>query len=75
METIVYRKNKLFCIDKTKLKPAARKDDVCMALYEAIGAEFAGAAYNKNYMNLNPIQRLNAVNEFATNWLDERGLL
>jgi len=75
MENIIYRKNKLFCIDKSKLKPQAQKNDVCTALYAAIYTEFAGANYNQNYMSLSPLEKLNKVNEFAIKWLDDRGLL
>jgi hypothetical protein len=72
---IIYRKNKLFCIDKSKLKPQAQKDDVCLALYAAIYKEFSGAIYNKDYMYLTPIEKMNKINEYAYKWLDERGLL
>ena len=75
MDRIVYRKNKLFCINKSLLKPEARKDDVCIALYAAIYTEFSGAVYNTDYKDITPIERLDAINAFAENWLDERGLL
>lgn len=74
MADIIYRKNKFFCIDKSKLKPQARKDDVCVALYAAIYTEFAGANYNNDYANLTPLEKLSRVNEFAKKWLQERGL-
>lgn len=75
MDNIIYRKNKMFMIDKSKLKPAARKDDVCVALYAAIYQEFSGANYNQDYSNLTPLERMNKLNEFARNWLAERKLL
>jgi hypothetical protein len=75
MEKIIYRKNKLFCIDKSKLKPVAQKDNIYIALYAAIYTEFSGAIYNQDYSNLTSIARLDKVNEFALKWLDERGLL
>lgn len=75
MDNIIYRKNKMFMIDKTKLKPAARKDDVCVALYAAIYQEFSGANYNQDYSDLTPLERMNKLNEFARNWLAERKLL
>lgn len=74
MEKIIYRKNKLFCIDKSKLKPEAQTPEVCSALYAAIYSEFSGAIYNKDYNNLTSLERLNKLNEFATEWLEERGL-
>lgn len=75
MSRLIYRKNKLFCIDKEQLIPAAKKDDVCVALYAAIYMEFSGAVYNTDYKDLSPTERLDKINEFANNWLDERGLL
>lgn len=75
MEKIIVRRNKMFCIDKSKLKPKALKEDVMIALYAAIFTEFAGAVYNKDYSDLSVLDRLSKVNEFANKWLDERGLL
>jgi hypothetical protein len=75
METIVYRKNKMFCIDKAKLSQKARKDEIINALYAAIYTEFAGANYNDDYKNLNSLERLTKINEYANKWLSERGLV
>lgn len=75
MEKIIYRQNKMFCIDKSKLKPQGQKNDVLIALYAAIYSEFSGANNNPDYANLNALQRLDKVNEFANNWLLKRGLL
>jgi hypothetical protein len=75
MEKIIYRQNKLFCIDKSKLKPMAQKNEVIVGLYAAIYSEFVGASKNRQYKDLNGLQKLDKVNEFALNWLSERGLL
>ena len=75
MENIIYRRNKLFCIDKSKIKSQVHKDDACVALYAAIYTEFAGAIYNKDYKDLTSLERLGKVNEFANKWLSERGLI
>jgi hypothetical protein len=75
MENIVYRKNKMFCIDKAKLSQKARKDEIINALYAAIYTEFAGANYNDDYKNLNSLERLTKINEYANKWLSERGLV
>lgn len=64
----------MFTIDKTKLKPVAQKEDIYQALYAAIYLEFSGAHYNQDYANLNYIERLTKLNEFAWKWLEERGL-
>lgn len=74
MENIIYRKNKLFCIDKSKLSPKACKDEIINALYAAVYMEFSGANYNEEYKNLNFLERLDKVNQFANKWLAERGL-
>ena len=74
MEKIIYRKNKMFCVDKAKLKPKAQKEDVILALYAAVYEEFSGAVYNKDYADLNPMEKLEKVNEFANAWLSQRGL-
>lgn len=75
MEKIVYRKNKMFCIDKSKLKPEAQKNDIITALYAAIYTEFLGANYNADYKDLSSLERFEKLNEFAFNWLSTRGLL
>ena len=74
METIIIRKNKLFCIDKSKLSQKACKEDILNALYAAIYNEFSGANYNDDYKNLTALEKLNKVNEFAHKWLSDRGL-
>jgi len=75
MENIIYRKNKMFCIDKSKLKPAAQKNDVVTALYAAIYIEFSGASLNKDYKDLTSLERFAKLNAFAIDWLNKRGLL
>jgi len=40
MEKVIIRKNKLFIIDKSKLKPEARKEEIFNALYAAVYEEF-----------------------------------
>lgn len=74
MENIIYRQNKMFCIDKTKLSERARSNDIINALYAAIYAEFSGASKNDEYKNLTPLEKLNKVNEYANKWLRQRGL-
>jgi hypothetical protein len=75
MKQIVYRQNKLFCIDKDNLSKKALKDDIINALYGAIYTEFSGAVYNDDYKNLTSLEKLNKLNEFANKWLSDRGLL
>jgi len=74
-DPLVYRNNRLFCIDQQQLPPKARGSDTIMALYAAIYLEFRGADKNHKYKNLTYEQRLNKLNEFAWNWLEERRLI
>lgn len=75
MKQLIYRKNKMFCVDKSELSSKAKKEDVISALYAAIYVEFSGANYNEDYKNLTPLEKLEKVNEFANKWLNDRGLL
>jgi len=75
MEKVIYRKNKFFIIDKDKLKPLGRKDEVYNALYAAIYTEFQGANENPNYKDLTNLDKLDQVNTFAFNWLKQRGFV
>lgn len=75
MKQIIYRKNKMFMIDKEQLKAEARRDDIYNALYAAIYLEFQGASKNQNYSKLTNLERFNQVNTFAYNWLLTRGLI
>ena len=74
MEQLVYRRNKLFVIDKSKLKPEAKSDNVCNALYAAIYSEFVGASTNPKYKGLNLKEMMEKLNEFSWDWLKQRGL-
>ena len=75
MKQVIYRKNKLFVIDKEQLKPNARRDEIYNALYAAMYTEFQGASNNPAYSNLNNLEKLDAINAFAYNWLRTRGLV
>lgn len=75
MSDIIIRKNRMFIIDKSQLKPQAKKDEVCTALYAAIYKEFAGASKNSRYRGLDAKAMLDAVNVFAKGWLKQKGLM
>ena len=75
MTNIIYRKNKMFCIDESKLALRARKTDIITGLYAAIYTEFSGAVNNPDYSNLDNLQKLEKVNQFVNTWLEKRGLL
>lgn len=75
MQKVIYRKNKLFIIDKDKIKPHGQKNEVYNALYAAIYTEFQGANFNANYKDLTNLDKLDQVNAFAYNWLKQRGFV
>jgi hypothetical protein len=72
---VIYRQNHKFFVDESKLKPEARRSDICNALYAAIYLEFAGAHTNPDYSKLTPLEKMNKLNEYANTWLKERGLV
>ena len=75
MENVIYRKNKMFHIDTSKLSNKANKTDILLALYSAIYTEFSGAHNNPDYKDLTSLEKLYKVNQFATKWLTERNLI
>lgn len=75
METVIYRKSKLFVIDKDKLKPHAKKEEIYNALYAAIYVEFQGASKNPVYKDMTSLDKIEQVNAFAYNWLKQRGYI
>ena len=75
MEKVILRKNKLFIIDKSKLKPEARKQEIYNALYASIYEEFQGANTNPTYKNLNSLDKFEKLNSYAYNWLKQKGFI
>lgn len=74
MLTLIYRKNGKFFIDQSQLKIESRKTEICNALYEAIYKEFMGASENSVYKSLTPLEKMQKLNDFAHDWLKNRGL-
>lgn len=72
---IFYRQNRLFKIDTSQLSGDALKPENINALYAAVYAEFVGAVNNPKYKNLTPLQKMTKLNQFAQNWLVNKGLL
>ena len=72
--SIFYRQNNQFKIDTTKLSSKANTTQIKNALYAAVYQEFFGASENPKYKDLTLVQRINKLNEFAENWLIQRGL-
>jgi len=75
MKQVIYRQNKMFVIDREQLKPKARSDEICNALYAAIYTEFAGASENPDYKDLTNLEKFVKINTFANIWLQTRGLI
>ena len=72
---LFYRQNGMFKIDDKQLKPKLRTPKILNALYAAVYDEFRGAENNPKYSNLNYLERINKLNEFAENWLKEKRLI
>ena len=75
MKQVIFRQNKMFVIDREQLKPKARTDEICNALYAAIYTEFAGAAENPIYKDLTNLEKFARINAYANDWLQKRGLI
>ena len=72
--SLIYRQNRLFKIDNTQLSVKANTSKVINALYADIYAEFVGANDSDKYKEMTYLQRINAVNDYALKWLQDRGL-
>lgn len=59
----------MFVINDKVLPASANKLEIKNALYLAIYMEFSGASKNKKYVNLTNAQKIEAVNQFAAEWL------
>ncbi len=75
MEQIIFRKNHVFCIDSSKIKPEFRNSSVINGLYAAIYEEFMGAIHNHKYASLTSLEKFKKLNEFAYEWLKKRGFI
>jgi len=75
MVPVIYRKNKLFIIDKSKIKSDSKIDEICSSLYAEIYTEFVGASSNPKYKHLTSKDMLEEINKFAYVWLKKRGLI
>lgn len=76
MKNLVKRRNNQFVLDKIFIKDKANinKDEICTALYAEMYLEFRGANTHREYSKLTNVQRLEAINSFAKDWLKKRGL-
>jgi len=71
---LIFRKNRQFIVNVAELKPKAIRVDIINGLYAAIYSEFKGASENNKYKNLTPLELMAKLNEFAYQWLKDRGL-
>lgn len=74
MNKLVNRRNNRFVIDKSFIRDGVNKDEICTALYAEIYVEFRGADKHRDYSKLSNLERFDAVNNFAKDWLKKRGL-
>jgi hypothetical protein len=75
MKPLVYRQNRLFKLEVSELPLKARSIPVQNALYAAIYDEFLDAQINPKYLNTDLVQRIQAVNDFARQWLIDKGFV
>lgn len=71
--TLVYRQNRLFKLDTDQLPARAKVSSVMNALYAALYEEFLGAQFSGKYGNMDLVTRMQAVNDFASQWLIDKG--
>ena len=71
--TLIYRQNRFFKINTDQLSTKANTPAVMNALYADLYIEFTDAQYNPKYMNMDLVTRMNAVNDYARNWLTDKG--
>lgn len=71
---IIYRQGHLFKIDDSLLSKDANTSEIKNSLYAAIYEEFKGAAINPVYKKLTPSEKMQKLNDFAAQWLKDRGL-
>lgn len=72
---LIYRKSKRFVVDDSQIKEEFRTSSVINGLYAALYDEFRGASVNKKYANKTPQEKMELVNQFAYNWLKQRGFI
>lgn len=70
---IVYRRNNRFIINKDYIKSGVNKEQICTSLYAELYLEFRGASKHRDYSKLTYLERLRAVNDFAKEWLQNKG--
>ena len=70
---VIVRRNRLFVIDKNVIPEGAETPEISGALYAAVHDEFKGAAYSEGYKHLSIQDRIDSLNKFAWQWLEDRG--
>lgn len=72
-KSLIYRQNRLFKIDVEQLPKKAKTSAIINSLYIAIYKEFCDAAISEKYNKLSYLQKMEAVNQFAQKWLEDKG--
>lgn len=70
---LIYRQNNLFKINIEQLPLSARRSDIINTLYAYLYLEFRGAEYSEKYANMTYVERMEAVNQYAREWLNKKG--
>jgi len=68
-ESLIYRKNRLFMVNKDKLPLRLQKQEVISSILVVIFKEFSGAIYNDKYKHMNYEDRIKEINLFAENYI------
>lgn len=74
MKKLIGRRNNRFVIDHSFIRDGVNKDEISTALYAEIYLEFRGANKHRAYSKLSNLERFEAINNFAKDWLEKRGL-
>lgn len=70
----VFKRGARIVLNKEALSEEAQTTEIMNALYAAIYIEFSGATKSPKYSEMTLKDKISAVNDFAFNWLKERGL-
>lgn len=63
----------MFKVDTAQLSTKANTPSVINALYADLYTEFLDAQYSPKYGKLDLKQRMQAVNDYARKWLQDKG--
>lgn len=71
--SLIFRQNRFFKIDASQLPEKANTPAIINGLYADLYLEFHGAEKSSKYGSMDLVERMNAVNTYADQWLKDRG--